>query len=194
MINPQELSLSTLPWLPLEASAAFPRQPAIYFAIDSLNKVQYIGRSVDPKTRWCGHHKYDELSAIGGIKVAFLFVESPKSLPEIEELLIAWFNPPLNAANKEFLTTGKFEDLAATKGFYTSAELRSVLARYRGKNVPARTLRWWRNQIGIVPNEDGLYDEDDLKILIQLVRWIAKGGTVSQFIVKLKQKLNCQSA
>jgi hypothetical protein len=33
MIDPQSLNLSSLPWLPLEAKSAFPRQPAIYFAL-----------------------------------------------------------------------------------------------------------------------------------------------------------------
>lgn len=96
MINPQELDPSTLPWLPLEDKSAFPRQPAIYFAIDSLGAIQYIGRSIDPKQRWSGHHRYDQLKAIGNIRVAFFCVDTPELLPQIEEALISWFNPPLN--------------------------------------------------------------------------------------------------
>ncbi|AFZ11325.1 hypothetical protein Cri9333_0344 [Crinalium epipsammum PCC 9333] len=34
MIDPQALDLSILPWLPLNAKSAFPRQPSIYFAIN----------------------------------------------------------------------------------------------------------------------------------------------------------------
>jgi hypothetical protein len=52
MINPESLDLSALPWLPLEAKSAFPKQSAIYFAIDSLGNIQYIGRSVNVKNRW----------------------------------------------------------------------------------------------------------------------------------------------
>ena len=52
MINPQLIDISSLPWLPLDARSAFPKQPAIYFAIDSKNRIQYIGRSLNPKSRW----------------------------------------------------------------------------------------------------------------------------------------------
>ena len=58
MIDPSELDLSALPWLPLGAKNAFPRDPAIYFAIDSLGEIRYIGRSVNPKQRWESHHRY----------------------------------------------------------------------------------------------------------------------------------------
>ncbi|MDJ0579065.1 GIY-YIG nuclease family protein [Crocosphaera sp.] len=98
MINPKELDLSKLPWLPLDAKSAFPRQPAIYFAIDSNDVIQYIGRSINPKQRWSGHHKYDELQEIGKIKVSYLFVEDSKLLPDVEKALIKWFCPPLNIA------------------------------------------------------------------------------------------------
>ena len=35
MINPQDLDLNSLPWLPLTEKSSFPEQPAIYFAIDA---------------------------------------------------------------------------------------------------------------------------------------------------------------
>lgn len=95
MINPADIQLAHLPWLPLEARAAFPRQPAIYFAIDSLEVVQYIGRSVDPKQRWAQHHRYGQLSDIGGVRIAYLFTDVDL-LPVVEAALIAWFDPPLN--------------------------------------------------------------------------------------------------
>jgi hypothetical protein len=98
MIKPSELDLSSLPWLPLNAVLAFPRQPAVYFAIDSQHRVQYIGRSVDPKTRWSKHHCYKQLNSIGGICIAYLFIESSELLPEVEQALIQWFRPPLNIA------------------------------------------------------------------------------------------------
>ena len=96
MINPSELNLSTLPWLPLEAKSAFPRKPAIYFAIDSQDSIQYIGRSNDVRERWKNHHRYEELAAIGGVRVVYLFIEAPELLPEIEAALIDWFQPQLN--------------------------------------------------------------------------------------------------
>ena len=102
MINPSEINLSSLPWLPLEERSAFPRQPAIYFAIDAQDQIQYIGRSIDPKLRWSGHHRYEQLAAIERVRIAYLFVDSPELLPAIEAALIEWFDPPLNVAGKVF--------------------------------------------------------------------------------------------
>ena len=95
-INSSELDLKSLPWLPLEEKTAFPSKPAIYFAIDSLSNIQYIGRSNNVRTRWGKHHKYEQLSLIGGVKIAYLFVDLPELLPEIEQALIVHFDPPLN--------------------------------------------------------------------------------------------------
>lgn len=100
MINPSEINLSSLPWLPLDARSAFPKNPAIYFAIDPQGKIQYIGRSLNPKSRWANHHKYEQLEAIGSVKIVYLFVDSPDLLSEIESALILWFDPPLNLAGK----------------------------------------------------------------------------------------------
>ncbi len=84
-------------------SSAFPRNPAIYFAIDSQGTIQYVGRSLDPKNRWASHHKYEQLEAIGGIKIVYLFVDSIELLPQIESALILWFDPPLNATGKHIV-------------------------------------------------------------------------------------------
>ncbi|UBF30769.1 helix-turn-helix domain-containing protein (plasmid) [Kovacikia minuta CCNUW1] len=80
------------------------------------------------------------------------------------------------------------------QGLYTARELRLTLARYRQRNVPDRTLRWWRNQLGIEPTSEGFYTEQDLAILIQLVRWLGRGGTVKQFFVKLQEKVNASES
>ncbi|MDF5718021.1 MAG: GIY-YIG nuclease family protein [Rhizonema sp. NSF051] len=96
MINPSDIKLETLPWLPLEEKSAFPKRSSIYFAIDSLGSIQYIGRTINVRTRWGNHHKYNELNAIGNIKIAYLFVDLPELLPEIERALIEYFQPSLN--------------------------------------------------------------------------------------------------
>lgn len=95
-VNPRKLDLSKLPWLPLEEKAAFPRKAAIYFAIDSLGKVLYIGRSVNVHQRWEKHHKYDELSKINNVRISYLFFDDVELLPEVESVLMDWFDPPLN--------------------------------------------------------------------------------------------------
>lgn len=50
--------------------------------------------------RWVAHHKYKELEMIGGIKIVYLFVDSPELLPQIESALIFYFDPPLNVLGK----------------------------------------------------------------------------------------------
>jgi hypothetical protein len=107
MINPKALDIKTLPWLPLEEKAAFPKKPAIYFAIDSQGTVQYIGRSVNVRHRWGSHHKYDVLSEIGNVKIAYLFVDTVELLPKIEAALIEWFKPPLNNSLSSFTNTSE---------------------------------------------------------------------------------------
>ncbi|MDJ0598136.1 MAG: GIY-YIG nuclease family protein [Crocosphaera sp.] len=96
MINPQELDLSTLLWLPLDAKSAFPKQPAIYFAIDENGTVQYIGRSINVNKRWENHQKYYRLKELGSVKIAYLFIDEIELSTDIEQTLIEWFNPPLN--------------------------------------------------------------------------------------------------
>lgn len=98
MIDPQSIDLSALPWVPLSATAGFPAQPGIYFAIDPQNNIQYIGRSKDVRGRWKNHHRFEDLQAIGGVRISYLFIEAVDLLPEMEMALISWFNPPLNRA------------------------------------------------------------------------------------------------
>lgn len=65
--------------------------------------------------------------------------------------------------------------------FFTSRELKVLLARHRGKAVPDRTLRFWRNELAIRPANGYLYDRSDLQLLVRLIRWIARGGTIQGF-------------
>ena len=96
MIKPSELNLSSLPSVSIENRSQLPSTPCIYFAIDALGVVQYIGRSVNPKFRWVAHHKQSTLQKIGSIKISYLFIDLPELLPSIEEALIEWFQPQLN--------------------------------------------------------------------------------------------------
>ena len=77
---------------------------------------------------------------------------------------------------------------ALSANSYTARELRLILARYRGKRVPVRTLVYWRSKLGIKPDSQGLYDETDLEILTRLVKWLSRGGTINQLIVKILQE------
>jgi len=100
MINPSNLNLSTLPSVPLEDRSQLPQSPCIYFAIDSLGTVQYIGRSVNPKNRWASHSKTTELNALDQVRIAYMFVDDANLLTPIENALIAWFNPSLNKTER----------------------------------------------------------------------------------------------
>ena len=73
---------------------------------------------------------------------------------------------------------------------YSTRDLREILAVSRGKPVPDRTLRWWRNTLGIEPGYCNSYDSNDLAILINLIEWLNQGGTIAAFKDQLKQQIN----
>lgn len=106
VITPKSLNLSTLPSLPLAERRHLPASPGIYFAIDSLGVVQYIGRSVNICQRWQNHHRCSVLDAIGNVNIAWIEVSKPSLLDEIEQALIEYFNPPLNGLRKEGIQSG----------------------------------------------------------------------------------------
>jgi hypothetical protein len=71
--------------------------------------------------------------------------------------------------------------------FYTAADLRHLLAKVRGSPVPRSTLKYWRNRLGIIPDENNLYFKSDLDILTALIRWLARAGTIPQFIKEIEK-------
>lgn len=96
MINPSSLDLFSLPYISIKEKSMFPDIPGIYFAIDSENNIQYIGRSINIRKRWLNHHRYRQLSSMEGVKIAYLHIDSVELLHEIEKALIAYFKPSLN--------------------------------------------------------------------------------------------------
>jgi hypothetical protein len=100
MSDPESLDLTTLPSVPLRDRLKLPTAPCIYFAI-SNGSIQYIGRAVNPRSRWSAecHHHYKDLQPDSSI--AWLEVSCSDLLPEIEKALIAWFKPPLNVSGKK---------------------------------------------------------------------------------------------
>ncbi len=97
MVNPESIDFSSIPSIPLEDRRSFPRESCIYFAIDSLGEIQYIGKTVDLKSRWAGHHRQSQLEQIGGVRIAYLSMPAGL-LDEVENALIDWFDPPLNSS------------------------------------------------------------------------------------------------
>jgi hypothetical protein len=98
MIDLGTLDPQTLPSVPLKNRSKLPAEPCIYFAIDSQDVIQYIGRTVNAKARWTRHHRRFDLEMIGGVKIAYLMVDK-SLLNEVEKALINWFDPPLNIRN-----------------------------------------------------------------------------------------------
>lgn len=96
MINPEAIDLSALPCVALSDRKTLPLRSGIYFAIDGLNNVQYIGLSKNIQQRWLQHHRYSDLQAVDGVRIAYLAVDDVALLPAIETALIEWFQPPLN--------------------------------------------------------------------------------------------------
>ena len=100
MINPELITPSALPSLPLSRRKELPKISGIYFALDSLEVVQYIGQSINIRNRWLNHHRQSELDAVGNVSIAYLEISEPLLLSEIEWALIEYFNPPLNRSRR----------------------------------------------------------------------------------------------
>jgi hypothetical protein len=94
--DPTSISIQSLPSVPLGQRDRLPKHPGIYFAVDSLGNVQYIGRSVNICQRWKSHHRQPDLDACQGVQIHHLEISSPELLPEVEAALIEWFEPRLN--------------------------------------------------------------------------------------------------
>ena len=99
MINPSVINPLDLPSVALEQRSHLPSTPCIYFAIDSLGVVQYIGRSINLQQRWSQHHRQRHLESMSAVRIAWLTVDTPELLPGIEAALINWFALPLNGSD-----------------------------------------------------------------------------------------------
>lgn len=96
-VSPETIDLLALPSLPLQKRTLLPAVSCIYFAMDSKGAVQYIGRSVNLQQRWSQHHRQGHIEHVGVERIAWLIVDTPALLPEIEKALINWFSPPPNS-------------------------------------------------------------------------------------------------
>lgn len=69
-----------------------PEVPCIYFAIDAVDQIQYIGRSVNPRQRWQNHHRQPQVKEC---RIAYMQCDEAL-LDQVEQALIEWFQPALN--------------------------------------------------------------------------------------------------
>ena len=101
MINLETLDLKSLPSVPLENKNELPAISGIYFAIDSLEVVQYIGKTVNLQSRFSFHNRLEEFLELGKVTIAYLEINNCRLLLEIEKALIYWFKPRLNTLRLE---------------------------------------------------------------------------------------------
>jgi len=107
MINPSEICPDSLPSVAIDDRKKLPETPCVYFAIDSDNVIQYIGRSLNPRQRWAKHHRTPQLVEMGGVRIAYLEMSDSELLPEVEKALIDWFAPSLNSQRGRTSEDGK---------------------------------------------------------------------------------------
>lgn len=119
-----EIEPLNLPSLPLSEKHNLPNLPAIYFAISDSNEIIYIGRTGKLATRWISHHRYYKLKAMGNIRIAWFQCSEESLLPQIEEVLISHFQPPLNGKrNSEQKLENKLD---LNKGFSLGKNFRAT--------------------------------------------------------------------
>lgn len=142
MFNPSELSLAALPSVALESRCDLPMCQGVYFAVAHDGTVLYIGKAINIRKRWMGHHRKADIERWGDVSIFWLqFDGSAELLHEIEQACVKHFDPLLN---KPFL--GKPKREGATKRTYMlSDELinrLTAIAITEGRTVTAQMERF----------------------------------------------------
>lgn len=95
-----DFDLSKLPSLPLSQRGSLPNYSAIYFVVDSKNRVLYVGQATNLLARWKDHHRQEQLSRINRknpIKISWLSCSNElKILINTENHFINLYQPLLN--------------------------------------------------------------------------------------------------
>ncbi len=95
-----EFDLSQLPFQYLAQRDSLPDCPAIYFAIDSNQRVLYVGKAIKLLTRWKNHHRFEHLNKLNRkspIKLAWMVCPNdPDLLSKAESYFIDFYQPLLN--------------------------------------------------------------------------------------------------
>ena len=95
-----EIYLSSLPYVSLLNKYLLPHCSAIYFLLDSENRVLYIGQATNLCARWKDHHRFEQLKKLNrksNLKIAWLVCENNKELlDKTERYFIELYQPLLN--------------------------------------------------------------------------------------------------
>lgn len=98
MITPETIDISALEAIALTDKGKFPDIPVVYFVLSQFKEILYIGKAVSLKNRYMWHHKYDELTILGNVTVAWLPTLKDE-LVKLEKSCIQHFKPSLNKTN-----------------------------------------------------------------------------------------------
>lgn len=90
--------IALLPSLSLTERSQLPEITAVYFALSITGEVLYVGKANNLRSRWYGHHRYDQLRKFRTVRLAWF--ETPQDeLDATERAFIAYYDPPLNNSN-----------------------------------------------------------------------------------------------
>lgn len=129
MFNAKDIDIRQLPFVCLESKNSLPKSAGVYLVLDETGKVRYIGLSKNIKGRWAQHHRMQEFSSLGLLKIAYLQVSDSSLLPQIEIALIQHFQPDLNKT-KGGSTGGGSGDLIEGVFFRLNDEEFALLEAY----------------------------------------------------------------
>lgn len=95
MIEPNSLNIFSIDFVELIRKECLPEKQGIYF-VTSDNRVLYIGKAANFRTRWINHHRYTQLLDHKNVRIYWLNIQEENNLLTVESLLIKHFEPSLN--------------------------------------------------------------------------------------------------
>lgn len=95
--DPTVVTPAALPSVPLAERKSLPPCQGIYFVLAGDERVLYIGRAKNLRSRWAMHHRLKDVTANGASSIHWLaFDGSSELLDGIEKACIEYFAPALN--------------------------------------------------------------------------------------------------
>lgn len=86
-INPDTPDIAGLPWVLFDERKTLPKASAMYFALTVDERLLYIGKTTNLRTRWYAHHKAASLTEAGCVRLAWMLCD-PSIAGAIEHALI----------------------------------------------------------------------------------------------------------
>ena len=95
-----QINVSELSSVLISERDELPEQSGIYFVMDEVDTIHYIGMSINLRNRWYSHHRQEDFDLIKNGKIAYISSMPKHYLKEIEATLIKTFIPRLNIKGK----------------------------------------------------------------------------------------------